>query len=185
MQLSRSIIKSHLFNIILDILEKWPRDGAVMSFTDQIAKIVKAKADIAAAEAKFAADRVAALAKLPADFGFPNVSEFLKAVQDAAGKKVAKGKSASKNKAAAKTAAPASSKGTKARSKRTKITDEIKAKVKAMAEAGKTGQEIATSLSISAPTVQNIKKALGLVKARGASSAEPESAAATGESVIA
>jgi len=37
-----------------------------------------------------------------------------------------------------------------------------------MVEANKTGQEIAKALGISAPSVQNIKKALGMVKARGA-----------------
>jgi DNA-binding CsgD family transcriptional regulator len=35
-----------------------------------------------------------------------------------------------------------------------------------MVDAGKTGAEIAKELKISLPSVQNIKKALGLVKAR-------------------
>jgi len=38
--------------------------------------------------------------------------------------------------------------------------------VKKMTEAGKTGSNIAAALKISLPSVQNIKKALGLVKAR-------------------
>jgi hypothetical protein len=45
------------------------------------------------------------------------------------------------------------------------ITDETRAKVKALVEAGKTGAEIAAEVGISLPSVQNIKKALGLVKA--------------------
>ena len=46
------------------------------------------------------------------------------------------------------------------------ITDETRAQVKKMVDAGKTGAEIAESLKISVPSVQNIKKALGLVKER-------------------
>lgn len=132
-------------------------------FNEQLAKIEKAKADIAAAEAKLAADRVAALAKLPSDYGYDNLNAFLKAVKAAYGKgaKVAKGR-----KAAAKAPKAKSEKG-----KRAKITDEVKAQVKVLAEAGKTGQEIAKALGISMPSVQNIKKALGLVKARGSAPA--------------
>ena len=46
------------------------------------------------------------------------------------------------------------------------ITAETKAKVKALTEAGKTGAEIAAAVGISVPSVQNIKKELGLTKAR-------------------
>ena len=52
------------------------------------------------------------------------------------------------------------------RRKRAKITDEIRAELKNLAEAGKSGSEIAAALGISLPSVQNIKKALGLVKSR-------------------
>jgi hypothetical protein len=119
-----------------------------MSFTDQIAKLEKAKADIAIAEAKLASDRVTALAKLPSDYGFSDLK------------------------------APKAAKG-----KRAKITDEIKAQVKALAESGKTGQEIAKALGISAPSVQNIKKAFGMVKARGTSEVAPAVAAPAAEVV--
>jgi DNA invertase Pin-like site-specific DNA recombinase len=40
--------------------------------------------------------------------------------------------------------------------KRAKITDETRAEVKKLAEAGKTGNEIAKALEISLPSVQNI-----------------------------
>lgn len=50
--------------------------------------------------------------------------------------------------------------------KRTVITHQIRADVKKLVECGKTGGEIAKCLGISLPTTQNIKKALGLVKAR-------------------
>jgi hypothetical protein len=85
----------------------------------------------------------------------------------------AKGKPGRKPKSETAAKAPKAKAG---KGKRAKITDEIKAQVKALAEAGKTGQEIAKALGISAPSVQNIKKAFGLVKAR--SSAAPEAPAA-------
>ena len=46
------------------------------------------------------------------------------------------------------------------------ITDETRANVKKLVEEGKSGAAIARELGISLPSVQNIKKALGLVKAR-------------------
>ncbi len=138
-------------------------------FNEQLAKIEKAKADIAAAEAKLSADRIAALAKLPGDFGYDNLNAFLKAVKAAYGKG---GKAAKSGKAAAKAPKAKAAKG-----KRAKITDEVKAQVKALAEAGKTGQEIAKALGISMPSVQNIKKAFGMVKARSAAPAAAPAAA--------
>jgi ParB/RepB/Spo0J family partition protein len=51
---------------------------------------------------------------------------------------------------------------------RSQITDEIKSQVRALAEGGKTSQEIAKALGISAPSVHNIKKELGLLKPAGA-----------------
>jgi hypothetical protein len=57
-------------------------------------------------------------------------------------------------------------KKTKTRRKRGKVDDAGRAKVKAFVDIGKTGKEIAKSLGLSVPTVQNIKKALGLVKER-------------------
>ena len=46
------------------------------------------------------------------------------------------------------------------------ITDETRANVKKLVEEGKLGAAIAEELGISLPSVQNIKKVLGLVKAR-------------------
>lgn len=145
-----------------------------MSFIDQIAELEKAKAKLAQAEAKLSADRVAALAKLPADYGYADLNSFIKALKDAAAKagksKGKRGKAAAKAAKAAK--APKAVKAPKAgKGKRAKITDEVKAQVKALAESGKTGLEIAKALGISQPSVQNIKKALGLVKARAAAPA--------------
>lgn len=141
-----------------------------MSFIDQIAELEKAKAKLAQAEAKLSADRVAALSKLPSDYGYANLNDFIKALKDAEGKGAKKSKTAKASKGAKAPKAPKAPKAAQdAKGKRAKITDEVKAKVKALAEAGKTGQEIAKELGISQPSVQNIKKAFGMVKARAAS----------------
>jgi transposase-like protein len=138
-----------------------------MSFTDQIAELEKAKAKIAQAEAKLAADRVAALAKLPGDYGYDNLNSFIKALKSAAGK-AGKAKKAKAGKAP-KAAKPA-------KRTRAKITPELKAQVIAAVQEGKSGAEISKSLGLSLPSVQNIKKEAGLVKARAAAAA-PEAPA--------
>lgn len=141
-----------------------------MSFTDQIAELEKAKAKLAQAEAKLASDRVAALAKLPGDYGYANVNEFIKALKAAAGK-AGKGKG-KKAKAAKAAKAPKAEKAGKRT--RAKITPELKQQVISAVQAGKSGAEIAKAFGISLPSVQNIKKEAGLVKARAAA---PEAAA--------
>jgi DNA invertase Pin-like site-specific DNA recombinase len=50
--------------------------------------------------------------------------------------------------------------------KRAKITPEVIAKVKALVAKNKTGNEIAKEVGISLPSVGNIKKKLGLVRAK-------------------
>lgn len=149
-------------------------------FIDQLAKLQKAKAELAVAEAKLASDRVNALAQLPSQYGFNSLNDFLKAVKAAYGKggKAAKGK---KTKVKAEKA-PKAAKAPKAgKGKRAKITDEVKAQVKSLAEEGKTGQEIAKLLGISAPSVQNIKKALGMVKPRASAPAAEAAPVAAAE----
>ncbi|MFI5358011.1 MAG: helix-turn-helix domain-containing protein, partial [Opitutales bacterium] len=76
-----------------------------------------------------------------------SVGAFVKAVKAASGGKGRKG-------------------GAGKRRTRAVITSDTKSKVKALAEAGKTGGEIARAVGISVPSVQNIKKELGLTKAR-------------------
>jgi hypothetical protein len=68
--------------------------------------------------------------------------------------------------AAKPSAAAAPAKRGRKRRTRAVITDETRAQVKKMVDSGKTGAEIAQTLKISVPSVQNIKKALGLVKER-------------------
>jgi len=54
----------------------------------------------------------------------------------------------------------------KVKGSRTRISDETKARVKSLTESGKTRSECAAELGISLPSVQNILKAAGMVKAR-------------------
>lgn len=62
-------------------------------------------------------------------------------------------------------AKPAKSAGKKAAKKtRTVITDDTRYQVKRLVESGRTGAEIAKQVGISLPSVQNIKKAFGLVR---------------------
>lgn len=94
------------------------------------------------------------LAGLPAQYGFSDLKSFIKALKRAAG-----GAKAPKAVKAVK-----AKKGQKG--KRARITPEVKAQVKELVAGGKTGAEIAKSLGISLPSVQNIKKEFGLVKKR-------------------
>ena len=73
------------------------------------------------------------------------------------------GGGAGKARRAAKAAKKA---GGRKRRRRAVITDATRAEVKKLSEAGKTGAEIAKAVGISLPSVQNVKKALGLVKSR-------------------
>jgi hypothetical protein len=119
--------------------------------TDKIKQLEAAKARLAQLEKSVAAGLQKELAGLPAAYGFDSVRAFFRAVTAAAG-----GRGGRKAGAA---------KGAKRR-KRSVITDATRAQVKKLTEAGKTGAQIAKEVGISLPSVQNIKKALGLVKAR-------------------
>jgi hypothetical protein len=90
------------------------------------------------------------LASLPSAYGFESLKEFVAAIKAAGGG----GKRAGRPKEAT---AP------KTR-KRARITDSIRAKVGKLVKARQTGSQIAKALKISLPSVQNIKKALGLVR---------------------
>jgi hypothetical protein len=117
---------------------------------DKIKELTAAKFKVAELEATIASE----LAALPASYGFESVDTFIKAVRAASGKR--RGRKPGAAKSASAKAAP------KAR-KRAKITDETRAEVKKLVEAGKTGSEIAKAVGISLPSVQNVKKQLGLV----------------------
>ena len=124
--------------------------------TDKLIELDTARAKLAALEHSVEADMKKELASLPARYGFASASEFLSAVAAATGKR--RGRKAGGGKANAKA-------GGKRRT-RAKITDAMRAEVKKLTEQGKSGREVAKTLGISLASVQNIKKALGLVKAR-------------------
>lgn len=118
---------------------------------DKLKKLAAQKVRLAKLEQTLLAEAQRQLAGLPAEYGFANVNDFIKAV---------------KNAASGGRRGPAAKAGKKRRA-RAVITDATRAKVKAMVAAGKTGGEIASAVGVSLPSVHNIKKSLGLVKARG------------------
>jgi DNA-binding NarL/FixJ family response regulator len=119
---------------------------------DTIKKIAEYKTRLADLERELFAQ----LAKLPAQYGFASAEDFI-----AAFRRSVAGKPGRKPGKAAK--APAAKKTASGRKARVKITPEIEAQVKSLAEAGKTGNQIAAATGISLPSVQNLKKKLGLV----------------------
>jgi hypothetical protein len=130
--------------------------------TDKIKELEAARAKLASLEQSIADELNKELAALPARYGFQSAADFVKAVNSASGTGRGNGRRG-RNAAAA---APAKATGGKKRRSRAVITDETRAQVKKMVNDGKTGAEIAKSVGISLPSVQNIKKALGLVKKR-------------------
>ncbi len=126
--------------------------------TEKIQELAALQAKAAKLQAAIESQRTSELASLPGDYGYSSLNEFIKALKAAAGSRGAR-----KARGKAKAAAP--KKG--GRRKRAKITAELKAQVKSAVEAGKTGAAIAKEFGISVPSVQNIKKELGLVKKRG------------------
>ncbi|HEY5079171.1 MAG TPA: helix-turn-helix domain-containing protein [Opitutaceae bacterium] len=123
--------------------------------TKQIKELEATKAKIVSLEKSIAKRLRRELATLHAKYGFDSIGEFTKALKSAAGL----GGRGSRSRAA-------KAAGKAKRRSRAVITDATRASVKKLVEAGKTGSQIAKSLGISLPSVQNIKKALGLVKAR-------------------
>lgn len=115
--------------------------------TDKIKELEATKAKVASLVKAIEAERSQELRTLPEKYGYDSVGAFIKAVKAATGGRKAGG-------------------GGKKRRTRAVITDETRAQVKKLAAAGKTGNEIASAVGISLPSVQNIKKALGLVKSR-------------------
>jgi hypothetical protein len=120
---------------------------------DKLKKLAAEKARLAKLELALEAEKQRQLAGLPAEYGYASLNDFIKALKGAA--RGGRGRTRS---AAVKSGR---------RKARIQITDAIRAKVKALAAAGKTGSEIAAAVGISLPSVHNVKKALGLVKARG------------------
>lgn len=113
-------------------------------------RVAKLQAEIAKAESK----QKAKLLELPKKYGFASIEAVIQALQSLS----------SRGRRGRPVGATKPSRGKKRT--RATITDAVRAEVKKMANAGKTGAEIARAVGISLPSVQNIKKAAGLVKAR-------------------
>jgi len=147
-----------------------------MSFIDQLNQLTAAKAKLVAQEQAIFQAREQALAKLPASHGYADLNSFIKALKAAAG-------APRKGKKTGKVAAKAPKVEKLAKRPRAKITSELKQQVIAAIQEGKSGAEIVKVLGISLPSVQNIKKEAGLVKARGTSEAASATAVANETSV--
>ena len=119
---------------------------------DKIKELEATRAKIADLEKSIATQLNKELSALPGKYGFESVEAFIKAL-----KVLAKPTRGTK-----KTA----KRGVRGKRTRAVITEAIRADVKKLVEADKSGAEIAKALGISLPSVQNIKKSLGLVKAR-------------------
>lgn len=125
---------------------------------DIIKELEAAKAKVASLENSLASEIQDKLSSLPRDYGFDSLAAFIKALKHSVnGSSAVRAPKAAKKTGAAK----AGKSGTRAR-----ITPEVKQQVKEAVAAGKTGAAIAKDLGISLPSVQNIKKELGLVKKR-------------------
>jgi len=111
--------------------------------TDKIKLLSTTKARIAKLEAEIAANLSRELASLHAKYGFAEVDVFLMAVEEAAGGKTKK-----------RRGRPAKAVAAKKGRKRAKISPKIRAKVKQLVKAGKTGSQIAKAVGISLPSVQ-------------------------------
>ena len=138
--------------------------------TDKIKELQDLQARAADLQKAIDAERQQELIALPSRYGFDSVEDFIKAVRSAAG---GKGKKRGRK---AKIVAAGGKRG------RTKITPELKGKVIAAVQAGKTGAAIAQEFAISLPSVQNIKKEAGLVKARAADTTPAAAPAPASES---
>ena len=118
-----------------------------------ITPIIRRLANARAAAYKLEQSLVKELASLPRAYGFDSLEAFITSIEFAG-----RGKSGG-----AKRARKPSKPKTR---KRAVITDSVRAKVKTLLKAGKSGSQIAKTVGISLPSVQNIKKAFGLVKAQ-------------------
>jgi DNA-binding NarL/FixJ family response regulator len=132
--------------------------------TEKIQELAQLQAKAAKLQAAIETQRTAELASLPSKYGYASLDEFIKALKAAVSSGGKRGRRGGKAKAKA---AKAPKKKAGGKRKRAKITAELKQQVKAAVEAGRTGAQIAKEFGISVPSVQNIKKELGLVKKRG------------------
>jgi hypothetical protein len=129
--------------------------------TEKIKQLQALQAKAKELQDSIESEREQELSSLPEKYGYASMADFVQALRSVSGTKAKRGGRGRPARAKAKSA--------KAGKKRTraKITPEVKSQVKERVQNGQTGAQIAEALGISLPSVQNIKKELGLVKARG------------------
>jgi hypothetical protein len=117
--------------------------------TDKLKQLTEYQTKVVELQNSIEQERKEALAHLHAEYGFESPAALIKAIRAATGATVVR----------------RASKGARRR-KHARITPELREKVKTALEGGKTGGQVAEEFGISLPSVHNIKKACGLVKAR-------------------
>lgn len=149
---------------MIDRIQLAPSNGIELTgglmVTTKIQRLAATREKLSELERLIAAELPKELANLPEQYGFATVREFTAAVESAAGKRRPGRRGRKPGRPKKAVAAP------KTR-KRAVITDAIRTKVKKLIKAGTSGSKIAKVVKISLPSVQNIKKALGLVRTRG------------------
>jgi hypothetical protein len=120
--------------------------------SDKFKQLADYQQKVAALQKKIERERVTALASLHQKYGFGSPAELIRAIRAASGP--AAGKRAGRPGGGHR--------------KYARISPELRQKIKAALQAGKTGGQVAAAFGISVPSVYNIKKASGLVKARKA-----------------
>jgi hypothetical protein len=126
--------------------------------TTKIQKLAALRKKIARLERVIETELYEDLFGIHEQYGFAELKSFIKAVKLAAG-------SGGRRKVR-KVGRPKKVVVVEKVRRRAKITDATRANVKKLVKAGLSGSKIAKAVGISLPSVHNIKKALGLVKAR-------------------
>jgi hypothetical protein len=116
--------------------------------TDKLKQLTEYQTKVAELQSSIDAERKKALAHLHQEYGFKTPAELIKALRAATGPGSGKGRGAAR------------------RRKHARITPELRQKIKVALQGGKTGVKVAEEFGISLPSVHNIKKEFGLVKAR-------------------
>jgi hypothetical protein len=117
--------------------------------TDKLKQLTEYQTKIVELQSSIDQELKVALAHLHEEYGFKTPAELIKALRAATGT----------------TGTRRGAKGVRRR-KHARITPELREKVKVALHGGKTGGQVAEEFGISLPSVHNIKKAFGLVKAR-------------------
>ena len=126
--------------------------------TSKIKQLDAVRAKLADLEKTVETELRQELAVLHKQYGFPDLEPFFKAVRAAVGGGI--------ERASRKVGRPKKTVAAPKTRTRAKITAAIRARVKRLLQAGKSGSQVAKAVGISLPSVQNIKKAAGLVKSR-------------------